>query len=109
MFVYCENCNWTQDGFWHEGYNPYDFMCNQGNKDLLFSGKLEEVFMIEKNDRYAGYIGNQPMTNREFLTKQMRHWANRIENQRWITIEDYKKENPEGMCPNCKRKTLIED
>ena len=108
MFVYCNKCNWTQDDFWSEdGYNPFDFL-KENYKKELFGGELEKVFSVDKRDSFGNFIGQTPITMREQIANHMNEFANRIKNQRWITLEQFKKENPERLCPICKNK-LSED
>ena len=108
MFIYCSKCNWSQDDFWSEnGYNPFNFL-KENCQQQLFESKLEETFTIDKADYFGNFIGQEPMTNREFLVRELKRWAKKIKHQRWITYEQYKKENPERKCPICKN-ILTED
>jgi len=108
MFIYCEKCNWTQDDFWSkEGYNPFDFL-EENHKEDLFGGNLDKVYYLDKNDSFGKFIGTQPITGRQHIATSLRHWADKIEKQRYISYEQYRTENPDRKCPICKGH-LIED
>ena len=109
MYIYCDKCKWTQDDFWHEEYTPFSYMYERYHKEVL-DGSIDDVMEIEKFDKYKGFIGMEPVTIREFITREMEHWVKKIQNQRYITIEQYRKENPDRTCPVCHSVgSLIED
>ena len=108
MFVYCNRCKWSQDDFWIEdGYNPFTFL-TENYKKTVFDGELEKVFTIDKRDSFGNFIGQEPITYREFIANEFKRWGEKLKHQRWITLKQYRKENPDGLCPICKNK-LSED
>jgi rubrerythrin len=100
-FVYCEKCGWTQDDFWSpDGYNPMDFL-NQFKKDL-FGDELDRVVTVDDFDKETGkFIGQKYTKWREIIADDFEMFAKRIRNQKYITREQFLKENPEWKCPLC--------
>jgi len=105
MYVHCDNCKWSQDDFWtNEEYNPFDFLTKSYKYQLIESGNANKIFNIDEFDSFGNYIGQKPITTREMIATHFEIFAKRIREQRWITYEEYKSENPDGICPVCKNK-----
>jgi len=89
MFLHCHNCEWEQDDFWSEGYNPIDGLKH-----------LKELIFKNLDDVYLEADGPQPaLTYREYIVNELYNTLVRVANMKWQTYEDYKKNS--NVCPMC--------
>lgn len=107
-YLHCHNCNWSQDDFWDENYNPITFLENTFKKDLL----NENLHDVIEFDRHTGndFIGWKPyntkITRRQMILDALKNTSREIEMMVWRTMEEFKKENPDKRCPQCNDQTL---
>lgn len=100
MYIRCEHCDWSQDDFYSESYNPASYLADWN--EYLFGSKryrLDEVF----SDDLEFVRENGTITTREVLSREYEKFADRIRTMKWFTYEDYKKDADAGnaICPNC--------
>lgn len=115
-FVYCQNCDWQQDDFWSESYNPFN------------AGDLVDEFLTmlarSPSDRVQffdiGFIRDQqfpcrPRSNgayaveyRELLARRFEQLAKRVRGMKWWTFEEFKSEQS-PLCPVCRSPKLSID
>lgn len=105
-YLHChtEGCEFSQDDFWSEDYNPITFM-EKNSKDELLTYDLDakvkfDQYWLDEN----GY--SDGITRRELIAWEMERKAQRIRNMKYRTFEEYKEKNPEGICPKCGKKDL---
>jgi hypothetical protein len=96
-YVHCHNCDFSQDDYWCESYNPIRWLLNW-EKDLL-SQKLDEVPDWSE--------GNKPW--RELLALELERKAESIRTMIYRTHEEYRERNPKQICPKCNQKELDVD
>jgi hypothetical protein len=101
-YVHCHNCDWSQDDFYHEGYNPAKYLMSWN--DFLF-GKRHDRIDKQFSDDSNFVKENGPITAREVLARQYEEFAGRIRTMRWITHEDFIND-PNKVCPKCKSDDL---
>ena len=94
MFVYCVNCDWSQDDFWDKKYNPAKSL--QGWEPYLLGISLDE-----QCSNCSEFVAeNGPITIRDILARQFEYEAQIIREMKWRTFEEFEKD-PEKKCPNC--------
>lgn len=113
-YLHCHNCDWEQDDFWDlEYYNPIRCLRDE-EQDLVF-GSLEapmdmdigwkneciDAGLLDESKRTATYL-----TKREVVIFHFRQAISRIEGMKYRTMEEYKKLNPERVCPKCGKQAL---
>lgn len=108
MFVYCRECEWSQDDFWDEGYNPFKFMYENYTEDLL-TKDLDEIVEMDSFWLKENGYDQETFTRRKYLEHELQRKINTINNMVYPTHEDYKKRNPEGICPECGEQALVMD
>ena len=101
-FLHCHNCDWSQDDFYNENYNPTKTL-EFWNEYLFGEGKyrLDQQFT---NDSEFLHI-HDPITTRELIAREYEQYANHIRNMKWITFEDFKND-PNKPCPKCESDKL---
>ena len=102
MFVYCNACDWHQDDFYDQNYNPVKSLKDWD--DYLYGDKhdrLDEVF----SDDPEFVSMNGRIYTRELIAREYQKYAKRIQNMRWMTYEDFKND-PDKKCPMCGSKEL---
>lgn len=99
-YLHCNNCDFSQDDFWSESYNPMKSVLDWENN--LLNQDIEEPFSSDSwfNETY----GNP--SRREMLAREFEKQARRIRQMKYRTFEEYKQMNPERICPNCGEKQL---
>lgn len=95
MYIRCNKCGWSQDDFWHEGYNPFKFLKENYEKDLL-TKKLDTP--LEKMKQF---------TNRDKYVSALKSTIDNIKNMHWSILAQY--ESSDKLCPKCKSKYLVMD
>lgn len=103
-YLHCHNCNWSQDDFWHETYNPVTFLEKNYKKDIL-TGDLDRVLEMD-NFRWDKYLWHKKMLNRDFIADEMESMARKLRRMVYRTKQEYLELNPEQKCPNCGKKEL---
>jgi len=101
-YLHCHNCNWSQDDFYDDGYNPAKYLLDWN--EYLYGkrkNRLDELFTDDS--QFIKENGN--ITTREVLAREYEKFANRIRNMKWITHEDFKADFKSGIakCPKCGR------
>lgn len=84
MFLYCHNCNWEQDDFWDENYNPLRYLLSW-EKDLLDFEKLDNEICYNNK------------TYREAIIESLYKVAEDIKDMKFLKYEEGKK----YKCPKC--------
>ena len=96
MFVYCNKCNWYQDDFYDDSYNPPQYL-KDWNKYLFGESKHQLDKPFTEDYQFIQENGN--ITTREVLAGEYEKFANNIRNMKWITYEEYDKSDKK--CPRC--------
>jgi hypothetical protein len=91
MFVCCNKCNWSQDDFYDETYNPAKWLKNWDNE--LFGEKRGELDKL-------GMYDDRFLTTREVIARAYERFARRIREMQWVTYQDFQNE-PNKVCPRC--------
>lgn len=103
-YLHCHNCDWEQDDFWSKTYNPIHCLLDDEsdllNKDLSGDMRMDRNFMKEH-----GFVGKF-VTVREYILFRIEQIKKRIIGMKYRTMEEYKKSNPERICPICKQQNL---
>ena len=96
-YLHCHNCNWSQDDFWSETYNPGT--CAKDDEQALLNSNLDDYFtdctsFIEKHGK---------ITRREEIARHFERLAKLIRTMKFRTFEEFKfaKENGLALCPQC--------
>ena len=106
-WLYCENCHWQQDDFWHDGYTPLDDLNSSELKSFLINGgvkTMEEWYAIEigleSEWEYPGVDG------RKFVVHRLEEAIRKIKNMRFPTEEEwFSHKRVYGVfCPVCGEK-----
>ncbi len=92
MYLHCHSCGWEQDDFWDDNYHPW--------KDIYFW-----KYLIEK-ENFDEIFKDSEKTYREIIAQDFESRAKNIRNMVYRTLEEYKKLNPNRICPKCKNQTL---
>jgi hypothetical protein len=92
--LHCHNCDWDQDDFWSESYNPVRSL-RDWEKDLLNFDRLDESFIGEgfRTDD-EDLMGR---TRREVIAQELEKAAKQILNMVFLRPEDAKGQ----PCPKC--------
>ncbi len=98
-YLHChtKGCNWSQDDFWHKGYNPIKFLYENYEKDLL-SDELDNVvgmdsYWLEEN-------GIEFITKRGLIIMRLKKMIRNIESMKYPREKDWKA-HKEDSCPKC--------
>ncbi len=101
-YLHCHNCHWQQDDFWDEKYNPIRFLLNWEELLLGDKDKLDGSFT---ND--AQFIRDHGViSSRELIARELEKHGRTIRNMKYRTNDEFKRLNPEKICPNCNQKEL---
>jgi hypothetical protein len=91
-YAHCHECDWTQDDFWDEGYNPIKSL-QDWIPDLLDFEKLDQPFTDDPN--FIRENGN--LTRRQVIALELRKASKNILAMKLLTYK-----GAEGSaCPNC--------
>lgn len=93
-FLHCHSCDWSQDDFWDETYNPMRWLLTW-EKELL-TKDLDSAWTDDKN----AIAETGCKTWREILAKQLENGASRIQEMLFRTAEDFYA-NKHRPCPKC--------
>lgn len=97
-YLHCHNCDFLQDDFWDESYNPITYLENNYKKMLL----EEDLDKVIQGD--APYF---PKTNREYVADLLEKAAKKVRRMVYPTYEDFKRRgNNKWACPKCGEKAL---
>lgn len=85
MFLCCRKCQWTQDDFWDEYYNPVEMVqdCER------------QLFECDFDAEVGG------LSKRETIARMLMKAAVNVLQMKYRTIDEFKERNPEGLCPDC--------
>jgi len=98
MFPRCDNCGWTQDDCWSEGYNPFRSLLDW--EGTLLNDELDRQF----SDEPAVIRETGDVTVRELLARECEIAAARIRQMQYRTFQDAKEAG--NQCPLCKSKLV---
>ena len=110
MFIYCSRCDWNQDDFWSDDYNPIEknaenlaelikkAIDQEQPQRLVSTDRTEAVkqgmpFDIDRN-------GNAQVDIRDYLAKKLENLGRRIREMHWLTKEDFDQDTNQ-TCPRC--------
>lgn len=99
-YLHCHNCDWSQDDFYDDGYNPAKYLMSWNT--FIFGEKrnrLDEQFTSD-----PWFIKeNGDITTREVIAREYESFAKRIRTMKWISYDDYKNDVELGIaeCPKC--------
>ena len=99
MFLSCRNCTWQQDDYWSKEYNPLRNLLHW--EEMLLGKNLDEPFPGESGDTRRSW--------RDVIIEEVHRTSAKIYGMEFRTREDYRLRNPEGECPVCHHKSLVED
>lgn len=106
-YLHCHNCNWSQDDFWDESYNPITFIEKNYTKELL-EEPLDRITKqdaeVHGEDGWHHFI--EKLTNRERVARVLENHARTVRRMKYRTMEEFEKMNPEKKCPNCGQQEL---
>jgi len=94
-FIHCHHCNWGQDDFWSESYNPIKGL--RYLEELLFVKDLDAEYLPEDGEF-------ESMTYREYILKELKNSMSRINNMRFRTHEEW----GDSKCLRCGRTLCID-
>jgi len=103
-YIYCPSCEWEQDDFWTESYNPVSNDLMGYHRMILNKALLDPTKRTVNLDyKYAKEVfgvkdGKVKVT--DLLAYEFDQAAKRIKNMHWLTEKDYKDELNK-VCPNC--------
>lgn len=103
-YLHCHSCEWSQDDFWHEGWNPV--VAFQRDLDDLLYGDLDAIIQMDPQflkDR--GYTQEQ-FTRRKHILHHLSQIWQCVNNMKYRTEEEYREKNPERKCPSCGERAL---
>ena len=101
-YLHCHNpqCDFSQDDFWSESYNPMEYLKDW--EDVLLDQELDKSFTT--CDEFIAENGD--ISRREVVAREFERGAARIREMKYRTHEEYKEQNPDGICPKCGKKEL---
>ena len=102
-YLHCHNCDWEQDDFWHDGYNPVS--CIQEALEWLF----QEPNVIKMDNNWCkengyGDVGSIKAT--ELAAHDFERQARKIRGMVYRTEKEFYEKNPERKCPKCGQQQL---
>lgn len=106
-YLHCHNhhCDFCQDDFWTESYNPIKYM--QDWEEMLFREDFfEDAGMDNGWKEECGYGRDQVVTRQELLAYEFEKHARVIRDMVYRTEKEFKEKNPDWICPKCGKKEL---
>ena len=96
-FVSCKACDWSQDDFWDEHYNPIRVLARL-EPQLLDFENLDEQFTGDPvfNEKHG------TLSRRHVIAKGLRDAAKAVEGMKFLTDENIR----DKRCPQCGLKEL---
>jgi hypothetical protein len=95
--LYCNGCNWLQDEFWDNEYNPI--------RELL----VWENDLFDANwDKPIAERINMLDTLRNMIVYRLEWSIRHIREMEYRTMDEFKQKNPDGLCPVCGNKLTID-
>lgn len=91
-FLHCHECDWEQDDFWDEHYNPIKSL--ERIKEDFYTKDLDAPWTLEC------YEIPSPLPLREHLAERLEVWARTVRNMKWPTMESWLDADRPG-CPQC--------
>ena len=105
-YLHCHSCYFSQDDFWHKGYNPVT--CFQEYLEDLLEYNLDDIIKMDsswlKENGYPLELGG--ITRRELILFNLRQTEQRIKGMVYRTMDEFREKNPEGRCPRCNALSL---
>lgn len=101
-YLHCHSCEFSQDDFWHEGYNPVT--CFQSDLKELMEGDLDKI--IEMDSMWLKERNLDFITRRELILYHLDQIKSRIKNMKYRTMQEFKELNPKRLCPICGKDDL---
>lgn len=99
-YLHCHNCDWSQDDFYSNGYNPAKYLMDWN--DSLFGDRFDKLDK-QFTDDSEFLRENGPITTREVIAREYEHFAKKIREMKWVTYESFQKDKKLGLakCPGC--------
>ncbi len=97
-YLHCHSCDFSQDDFWHEGYNPIRFLYKNYEKSLL-SDELDEIVPMDK--WWLKEQGVEFVTNRDIILMKLKNMITTITNMKYPRQKDWDKVKQTAVCPKC--------
>ena len=101
MFVHCNKCNWEQEDFFDDSFNPAKYLAREYN-EVLFGLETNELKEITHS------INNEIITKQENIARWYEHFGKRIREMKWTTEKQFYSDNNK-TCPKCGSKDLSTD
>lgn len=96
-YLHCHSCDWSQDDFYDEHYNPAKYLMNWN--EYLFGKKIDERDQQYTDDTQF-LRDNGPITTREVIAREYDKFARRIRTMKWMTDKEFR-DDPNKLCPKC--------
>ena len=91
-FLHCHSCGWEQDDFWDERYNP--LRCPLDWEDMLLNENLDDLFPGDP-------VLHGEITKRELIARDLERNAQKIRNMKYKSLNEFKDDKENSICPNC--------
>ena len=101
-YLHCHNCEFSQDDFWHDGYNPV--VCFQRDLKELMTGDLDRI--VSMDSMWLKERGLDFVTERDLIIYHLDQLKSRISKMKYRTMEEFKIINPDRLCPICGKNEL---
>lgn len=103
-YLHCHSCDFSQDDFWHKGYNPVT--CFQDDLDTLLNKDLDRLIKMDSSWLSENGYPPEGVTERELVLFHLRQIEQRIKGMVYRTMDEFKEKNPDGICPQCGARDL---
>jgi len=101
MYIYCKNCDWSQDDFWSWSYNPLRYFVRESIPSYIWP----EIIIREKRIKENGQTvwKRWRVLSWVFLYERLIHTLKAPFKQRWWTYSSWKRaiRRNNGYWPNC--------
>jgi len=110
MFIHCTKCDWCQDDFWSEEYNPVRREMERLSKLVEKAIDKENPEREYKTDRIMAAQRGMPfgvneegfavIDIRDYIAKSLEVVARSVRKMHWLTKDDFDKDSNQ-RCPTC--------
>ncbi len=97
-YLHCHNCDFSQDDFWHEGYNPVT--CFNDDLENLLTSDLDEKVEMDSEWLSNHHLIDHP-NRRELILYHLDQIKARIETMVYRSEDEFRQKNAEMRCPKC--------
>jgi hypothetical protein len=98
-FVYCSKCDWSQDDFWSDRYNPFQYL-NEAWSSKLIKYRLDDQLDGHFDSHMLKETGLEGKTWRDFFIHELKRKQRVIGNMHWATEKEFK-DDKNKTCPKC--------